>query len=92
MLKPLGYARHDDLSAVVGLNEIGSGVPAGARYALLAVEGASARWRDDGQAPSASVGFPLYAGEHLQYAGDLYALRLVEMAAGCVLHVMYYKN
>ena len=48
------------------------------------------RWRDDGTAPTASVGMPLAAGETLNYDGDLNRIRFIQQSSGAVLNVSYY--
>jgi hypothetical protein len=62
----LGYCQQTSVSTAVGLNSgsgaCASGIPAGAVLAVVEVESQTARWRDDGTAPTASVGMPLAAG------------------------------
>jgi hypothetical protein len=62
----LGYQQITNLSAAVGLT-----VPQGATRALIAPLSKDIRWRDDGVAPTASVGMPVTAGTYLSYDGDL---------------------
>lgn len=65
-------------------------VPAGARLALIHADGVPVRWRDDGTAPTASVGMVIAAGETLPYNADLDAIRLIQAASGAVVNVSYY--
>lgn len=58
--------------------------------ALITAETQAVRWRDDGTAPTASVGMPLAAGVTLQYDGDLTQIRFIEQLAGARLNVTYY--
>ena len=51
---------------------------------------AAARWRDDGVAPTASVGMVLNAGAELDYAGDPANLQFIQAAAGAQLEVSMY--
>lgn len=84
---PLGYQQITDLSAAVGLT-----VPAGATFAVIAVEGAAARWRDDGVAPTASVGVPMATTDSpLQYSGTLAALEFIAQTGTPKLNVSYYR-
>ena len=53
-IRPKGYQRITSLSASTALT-----VPTGARLALIEAEGVAIRWRDDGTAPTASVGMTL---------------------------------
>ena len=59
-------------------------------FALITAETQGVRWRDDGIAPTASVGMPLAAGVTLQYDGDLTGIRFIEQTAGAKLNVSYY--
>lgn len=60
-------------------------------FALIVAEGAPIRWRDDGLAPTASVGMPLAVGVPLQYDGDLNKIRFIEQSASAKLNVSYYS-
>lgn len=65
-----------------------SGTPT---LAVIRCETQAVRWRDDGVAPSATVGMPLAIGDVLEYDGDLNAIRFFEQAASAKLNVSYYK-
>lgn len=83
---PLGYQQITATSASVGFI-----VPAGARYARVNCEAQAARWRDDGVAPTTTVGILMAVGETLEYAGgDLSAMRFIAATAGTILNVSYY--
>ncbi len=66
-------------------------VPPGATVAQICVENADVRYRDDGGAPTASVGMPVNAGTCFQYAGPLGAIRFVAQRGSPTLDVSYYK-
>jgi len=57
---------------------------------LIVSENAAIRWRDDGVAPTASVGMPLAAGVTLQYDGDISRVRFIQQTAGAKLNISYY--
>ena len=59
--------------------------------AIIVPEGQGVRWRDDGTAPTASVGMPLAAGSVLVYDGDLTRIRFIQQAATATINVSYYK-
>lgn len=61
-----------------------------ARIALVQAEGQNIRWRDDGVAPTASVGMRLLSGAELRYDGELTKLQLIEETAGAKANVSYY--
>jgi hypothetical protein len=62
-----------------------------ARYAVIQCEGGEVRWRDDGTAPTSTVGFLLAQyPDQLVYDGDLTALRFIRTSASSILNVSYY--
>lgn len=90
-----GYQQITVLTASTGLtvptvsNQTGiGGTPS---VALIIVEGQSVRWRDDGVAPTASVGMLLPVGTVFMYDGDLTRIRFIQTAATAILNVSYYK-
>lgn len=82
---PIGYQQITSLSASAAL-----AVPAGAKAALIVAETQAVRWRDDGTAPTATVGMPLAVGNEFWYDGDLSTIRFFEQAASAKLNVSYY--
>jgi len=58
---------------------------------LIVAEVAGVRWRDDGTAPTASVGMPLAVGVPLQYDGDLTKIQFIQQSAGSIINVSYYS-
>jgi len=83
--QPLGYQQITDLSAAVGLT-----VPDGARFALIQAKTKALVWRDDGTAPTSTVGMDLAAGSTLEYPGDLTTIKLIEAEASATCNVSYY--
>jgi hypothetical protein len=81
----LGYQQITSLSASTALT-----APAGATMALIVAETQPVRWRDDGAAPTASIGMPLAVGSTLNYDGDLKNIRFIQQAASATLNVSYY--
>lgn len=65
-------------------------VPTDARVALIHAEGQAIRWRDDGTAPTATVGMRLAVGGELYYDGELSKLKLIEEVVGAKANVTYY--
>jgi hypothetical protein len=59
-------------------------------FALIVAETQSVRWRDDGVAPTASVGMLLATGVPLQYDGDLTNIKFIEQTASAKLNISYY--
>lgn len=83
---PIGYQQLTSLAASTALT-----VPTGAIEALIVCESQSIRWRDDGVAPTASVGMPLAVGVSFPYMGTLSTLRLIQTTASATCNVSYYK-
>jgi hypothetical protein len=89
-----GYQQITNLSASVGLTiptTAPDGLNAKPVFALIIAEGAPVRWRDDGTAPTASVGMPLPVGVPLQYDGDLTKIRFIQQSASGILNISYYS-
>lgn len=69
------------------------GIPAGANFALLQAETANVRWRDDGGAPTATVGNLLLSGvEGISYSGTLSALQFIAATGSPLVDVAFYHS
>lgn len=67
-------------------------VPSGATLADIQVAGQNVNYRDDGTAPTASVGLTLYAGAPFYpYSGSLSAIQFIQQAATATGQVCFYK-
>lgn len=89
----LGYQQITSLSSATGLTVPQTdlnGLACKPSIALIVAETQGVRWRDDGPAPTASVGMPLAAGVTLQYDGDLSVIKFIEQTASAKLNVTYY--
>ena len=85
--RELGFVPLTSFAAAAGLGTI----PAGARWALIEVEGQPVRWRADGENPTVTVGHVLNPGDVLPYSGsDLTKFKAIETAAGAKLNVSFY--
>jgi len=84
-IDPVGYRQITDLATVVS-------VPvANGRVALIQALNQNVRWRDDGVAPTTTVGMRLHAGETMFYTGDLRKLKFIEEAASAELNITAYQ-
>ena len=81
----VGYQQITVLSGAVNLT-----VPNGARFARIVAEAQAVRWRDDANAPTATIGMPLAVGTELTYDGNLAAIQFIEQTASAKLNVSYY--
>ena len=89
----MGYQQITSLSSATGLTvpvRTPDGMSVRANFALIISETQAVRWRDDGTAPTSTVGMPLAAGVALQYDGDLSRIQFIEQTAGAKLNISYY--
>lgn len=89
-----GYQQITSLSSASGLtipekNPI-SGLCGQPTLAVIEAEGQAVRWRDDGTAPTSTVGIPLAVGVPLNYDGDLKNIQFIEQTSGAKLNISYY--
>jgi hypothetical protein len=88
--KPLGFQQ---ISAATLASATGLTAPTGTTCAYVSIDPASngVRWRDDGTAPTTSVGMLLTAGSVLTFSGDLTALKFILVSGGSpVANISYY--
>ena len=89
----MGYQQITSLSSATGLT-VPTQTPDGSKqqptFALIIAETQGVRWRDDGTAPTASVGMVLPVLVTLSYDGDLNRIRFIQQAASATLNVSYY--
>lgn len=83
---PRGFQQITSLSAAASLTV----PPAGASLAVFVAETQDVRWRDDGTAPTASVGMLLAKGVEFTYQGDLSKIQFIETTTSAKLNVSYY--
>lgn len=89
----LGYQQITTLtsatSLTVPITDV-NGLSCRPSIAIITPETQAVRWRDDGIAPSATVGMPLAVGVTLQYDGDLTKIQFFEQVASAKLNISYY--
>ena len=84
----LGYQQLTGISSATPLT-----VPPGANFALIQAEAQNVRWRDDGVAPTTTVGMlMLTTDKAMEYSGPLGSLKLIAATAGAIVNVSYYKS
>ena len=90
----MGYQQISTLSSAQSLTipevDPSTGLKAMPTIALITPETNGVRWRDDGTAPTATVGYLLTAGSELEYEGPLDRLRFIETASSAKLNICYY--
>jgi hypothetical protein len=58
--------------------------------AFIVAEVANVRWRDDGVAPTATVGMLLPYNTFFQYDGDLAKIQFIAASGSPILNISYY--
>lgn len=75
-----------------GASLTSAGIPLGATAVVISVETAGVRWRDDGSAPTATVGMPIAAATvPYLYNGTLSALRFIAQSGSPILSAAFYR-
>jgi hypothetical protein len=61
-------------------------------YAIIQCEGttSSVRWRDDGTAPTSTIGMILSTGGELDYSGDLNKIQFILATGTPILNISFY--
>lgn len=86
--KPVGYIQQTVSSSAAGF----SSIPDGALSALIQAYDGEIRWRDDGTAPTASVGQSLNTTEFV-YEGNLNAFQMIRAGGSDVeVNVAFYAR
>jgi hypothetical protein len=92
--KPVGYAQYTTLTTAKKLTDApdaGVAMPDWSIRALIQAEGADLRWRDDGIAPTPTVGMIIPMNTTYEYEGDLEKIQLIETAVAGTANVTFYK-
>jgi hypothetical protein len=89
-LTALGYCQLS-VTTAVALSTCSGGIPTGAVIVYITPETAAIRWRDDGTAPTTTVGNPVGAGAQLVYAGPLLAMQIIAQAGTATVNANFYK-
>ncbi len=89
-LYPLGYVQYTALAAAETIV-----FPPDCCFAFIVCEAEGVRWRDDGIAPTATVGMPLQVGAYLEYNGVPtpsagLSLQFIAQTAGAILNISFY--
>lgn len=90
----MGYQQITSLSSATKLTvptKDLAGLAGTPRIAIITAEAQAVRWRDDGVAPTSTVGMPLASGVTLQYDGDINQIQFIEQTGGAKLNITYYS-
>ena len=94
--RPLGYQQLSLTGASQSLTLPAPlpGVAMTIGYAVIQCIGGAttdfAVWRDDGPAPTATVGMQLFSGQELDYSGDVTTIKFIIGSGVPVLNIAYY--
>lgn len=89
---PIGVQQYSSLATATPLTvPTQPPAPGPPKIIEICVEGAAVRYRDDGTAPTSSVGIPVAAGTCFQYAGNIAAIQFIQQSSGAVIDVSYYR-
>lgn len=91
-IQPLGYCQLTSVSSSTLVSSCSGGIPALTGWAVLCIDTAAIRWRDDGTAPTASVGMPVAAGQCFYYSGTVAALRVIAQSGSPVVNISFYSG
>ena len=84
-LHPMGFVQITILTSATALT-----VPSNADSAIV-IPTNKVNWRDDGTAPTSTVGMPLLADLTLHYDGDLGSVRFIQASGSAALNVSFYR-
>ena len=84
-LRNLGFERIVGAAASTALT-----VPAGTSLAVVQCTSVAVRYRDDGTAPTSTIGMLLTINQYYTFESSLSMLRFIETSASTVLNVSYY--
>ena len=87
---PLGYCQLTSIDTAVLLSSC-SNFSTAATTAVFVPEAQAIRYRDDGTAPTATVGQPVAVGTSVTYTGTLSKVQVISQTSGAKLNVLFYR-
>lgn len=91
-ISPLGYCQLTSVASSTLVSSCSGGIPALSAWAVICVDTAAIRWRDDGVAPSTTVGMPIAAGQCFNYSGTFATLRVIAQSGSPVVNISFYSG
>jgi len=85
---PQGYEKVTSLDTAKGIT---SAVIKASQFIIIIPQAQSVWYRDDGTNPTGTTGMEIPVGEIFTYSGDLTAIKFIEDAASCILHISGYS-
>lgn len=90
--RPAGYCQASITTATALSAMNGGTIPPTVTLTRIIVEGAAVRYRDDGTAPTATVGQPLAIGVELLYTGAPNKLQFIPQTGTAVVNASFYTD
>lgn len=91
-ITPLGYCQLTASGSAALISTCSGGIPARTAWAVLCIETANIRWRDDGTAPTASVGMPVNAGACIYYSGTMATFQIISQSGSPIVNISFYSG
>jgi hypothetical protein len=91
-ITPLGYCQLTSVTSSTLVSSCAGGIPVRTGWAVICVETAAIRWRDDGVAPSTTVGMPVAIGQCFYYSGTFATLRVIAQSGSPVVNISFYSG
>lgn len=91
---PLGFCALSSLGAATSLSSCSGGIPAGTSYAVICAYTQNVNWRDDGVAPTASVGTggqQIQSNNCIPYNGNFTAFQAIQQNSSAILGITFYR-
>lgn len=90
--KPKGFRTLTAGSTAVELSDSTGGIPKGATRAIISVADDAIRWRDDGTAPTATVGIYVAANASIELPSKeaIEAFQAIRVSTDAELNIAYY--
>lgn len=85
-LRALGYVAMPVGATAAALGE----PPAATSITFMRCEGGVIRYRDDGPAPTAAMGMPMYPGSSLEYDAQVGMFKAIRVSGTPILHAIFY--
>jgi len=91
-VRPLGYCQLTASGTAALISTCSGGIPNLTIWAVICIEIANIRWRDDGTSPTATVGMPLISGTCLDYSGTMGAFSVIAQSGSPVIDISFYSG
>lgn len=91
-IAPLGYCQLATVTTATQTSTCAGGIPARTQWAMICIDTAAVRWRDDGVTPTIAVGMPIAAGGCINYSGTFATLQFIAQTGSPVVNISFYSG